>query len=176
MSKLWSGKNVNIWTLQRLHLAHLLYPIFGIFILLKQPYHFWATQRCLTVLPAQDTSSLWSFTFTLHCNAIDLERCAVWGSLGECCWPSETPLRRAGAVDGELGAPNASLILDIDGEFSLKVTSPTGWPISRTPSASCGSGPLRRGFSSSCFSRSSHRCEVRECINLKRKSCRGNLR
>ena len=46
----------------------------------------------------------------IQCHDIDLEN--VWGSLGDCCgWPSETPRRRAGAVEGELGDPKASLIL-----------------------------------------------------------------
>ena len=75
----------------------------------KQPYHFWATQRCLTVLPA---TIFFSTNFSAHdinCNDIDLEK--VCWSLGDCGWPSETPRRRAGAVDGELGDPNASLIL-----------------------------------------------------------------
>ena len=89
--------------------------------MLKKPYHFWPTQRCLTILPASVSSVI---NIYKQFSDIDLERCETWGSLGECCWPSETPRRRAGAVDGELGAPKASLILNINVELSLKWLHP----------------------------------------------------
>ena len=109
-------------------------------------------------------------SLTLRRCEFDLEN--VWGSLGECCWPSETPRRRAGAVEGEFGDPaSASLILptksgqdedDDDDDGANQAWSSwlfTCSPRSRRLSASCGSVGSRQRFSSSLFARSSHRWE-----------------
>ena len=101
----------------------------------------------------------------IQCHDIDLEN--VWGSLGDYCgWPSETLRRRTGAVEGELGDPKASLILSINAwvGFEDHRSWPTGWLISGTLSASCGSAGLRRCSSLSWFSLSSHRCKIRRSV------------